>query len=593
MKKIVLLALSAWLFATSAWPQVLVPMTPGQHMKGQALASLGQLAQGILALANRNRELDVEVVTARAAFFANAKTPPSPAVAKRFAEALHKRDLHYVLFDIMNSASAGPILKLSVDIAGSDEVDGGRSPYCFVAFRGWSNQLVSNLTALGSLEQALDRTMPEFEAYRVQRDLAEALFFNPHGVLRAENPNPQEYLAAWMLGTQVDKTVNAANASAARIAAQVGSARLAQIVGVLRDWTTVTAQLEGPWEVARQVLDPLVSGTPNPPHPADWTAQARVFSELRGRLLDPRVKLAGSLDEVKQLWDSGRQARNLATLYQAAARRDALVQEIEDASLRDLAFRYSDNGLTKSMTELNLQFIDRGIRAIEIDMMGRGEKNARGELVAAERRNYLAWNSKLIPRSVQAPPERPVVKVAMPAASPAPQAQTPPAGERRTRRGGGESAAAPVPAAAPAVSSGGNAGSGPALPDPNADGVGPFDRAIILVQDSGAVHISPTHLSDLLHIYAKNWDAVFNHKPREGSRELGLTRIIDDTQLLVRDIRQNVENRNTSFNMMPPQQRNDPQRRREHEANVAPLNAIADELDARIADMRILVKQPE
>jgi hypothetical protein len=595
MKKLVILALSAGLFVAAASAQVPIPMTPGQALKGQAMASLGQLAQGILALANANRELDVEVVTARQAYFASVNSKPSPAVAQRFADALNKRDIHYVTYKIASDRRAGPLLKLSADIAGTGSVDGGISPYCWVTFHKWADLLISELKARGSLGPALDAAMPEFEKYNIERNLAEMLFFNPHGVLRAANPNAKEYLAAWLLGTKVEKTASAADASAARIAAQVGSARLSQVVGVIRDWTAVTDHLDGPWGdgSARSVLDPLVTGKPNPPTPADWTAQTRVFSELRGRLADPRIKLAASLVEVQKLWDSGRQNRDLATLYRAAERRDALVQEIEDASLRNLEFRNTDNGLTKSMTDLNLRFIDLGIGAIEVDMMGRGEKNARGDWVAEETRHYLAWNSKLIPRSVQAPPPRPqrvaALAPAVPAAPAQPVAQD---GGVRMRRGAPGSAApaapAPAPASAPAAS---GAGSGPQLPDPNGEGVGPFDRAIILVQETGAVHISPTHLSNLLHIYANKWDVVFNNEPSPSSREYALGKVVEETQLLVRDIRQNVENRNNSFNMNASL-RNDSQRRQAHDAALAPLTAVANELDARIPEMKAKMKLP-
>jgi hypothetical protein len=100
-------------------------------------------------------------------------------------------------------------------------------------------------------------------------------------------------------------------------------------------------------------------------------------------------------------------------------------------------------------------------------------------------------------------------------------------------------------------------------------------------------------LSDVLHIHAKNWDLVFNTKPRHYTRDGALAKIVEETRLLVRDIRQNVENRNTSFNMYPPQLKSDPQRIKAHQANVAPLNAVADELDARIVDMKRLMQQAE
>lgn len=404
MKKILVLAASAGLFASSAWA-AFVPMTPGQYMRGQVAQGIGQMALAIGALAGANRELTEEIVNARREFFANATTATGDVAAKRFEEALHKRDLHYVTYDIMRRPSTGVLMKFAVDSAGSGRVDGGISPFCYATYRAWALDLTNNLESLRVLDKALDRSMPTFETYRSERNLAEALFFNPHSVLRADLPDAQDYLAAWLLGTKADKTAAAANASAARIAAQVGKSRLGKIVDVLRDWTAVTDQLEGPFlGNPRYVLDPLVDGRPRPATPSDWSANARVFSEIRGRLLSPTVNLAASVDELQQRWEVARESKEIGALYAAAARRDDLVREIVALGERDMAFRYDDKDLVKSMMELNFAFIDRGIGAIETDIMIRGERNPRAERAMGETKNYLAWNSKLIPVSVMPRP---------------------------------------------------------------------------------------------------------------------------------------------------------------------------------------------
>jgi hypothetical protein len=98
MRKMVVLVVSAGLFASaaSAASAEFVPMTPGQYMRGQLAQGIGQMALAIGALAGKNREIETEVVNARREFFANARTAAGPVAAKRFEEALHKRDLHYV-----------------------------------------------------------------------------------------------------------------------------------------------------------------------------------------------------------------------------------------------------------------------------------------------------------------------------------------------------------------------------------------------------------------------------------------------------------------------------------------------------------------
>jgi hypothetical protein len=599
MKKIVVLMVSAGLCASAA-SAPFVPMTPGQYMKGQLAQGIGQMALAIGALAGANRELEIEVVNARREFFANARTAAGPVAAKRFEEALHKRDLHYVVYDIMRNPANGHLMKFALDSANSRGVDGGISPYCYASFRKWSVDLTSNVSALGALDKALDASMPTFEKYVAERNLTEALFFNPGSVLRSQNPNAEEYLAAWLIGTKAEPTVAAANASATRIAGQVGATRLAQIVAVLRDWTAVTNQLEGPFMGNPQfVIGPLVSGKPNPPTEADWTGNGRVFSEIRGRLLSPKVNLAGSVDDVQRLWESGRKSRDLATLYQAAARRDALVNEIERKSEENLEFRYDGKDLVKSMSELNFMFIDRGISAIELDMMIRGEKNLRGERAAGETKNYLVWNAKLVPRFTTPPPERPRYDVpgiaaasatSASAASPAP-ASMPAAGERRTRRGAPDSAGTAAPPAAnvsaPAPTAA--AGSGPVLPDPNEEGVGPFDRAIILTQNLVELKMNPGLLSTRLHIHAKQWETQY--KFSSNTREHYLGKVIEDTQLVVRDVRnQAADQLNTVKNNSGV--RANPEMRKGYEDRAAALNGIADELDARIPDMRRKMKDP-
>jgi hypothetical protein len=313
--------------------------------------------------------------------------------------------------------------------------------------------------------------------------------------------------------------------------------------------------------------------------------------------LSPKVNLAGSVDEVQRLWESGRKSRDLATLYQAAARRDALVDEIERKSEENLEFRYDGKDLVKSMSELNFMFIDRGIGAIEVDMMIRGEKNPRGERAAGETKNYLAWNAKLVPRFTTPPPQRPRYDVPGAAATPTTSAATAPvpapaAGERRTRRGAADNAGTAAPPVANVPPPNSAAASGPVLPDLNDAGVGPFDRAIVLTQDLVSLKMDPSHLSTRLHIHAKQWESVYNYAdPNPSNRELYLGRVIEEALLVRRDVRDQATDQLNMLNNNPQLKAN-PQRRKEFEDRASAFNRIADELDAGIADMRTKMKNP-
>jgi hypothetical protein len=127
------------------------------------------------------------------------------------------------------------------------------------------------------------------------------------------------------------------------------------------------------------------------------------------------------------------------------------------------------------------------------------------------------------------------------------------------------------------------------LPDPNEEGVGPFDRAIILTQNLVELKMNPGHLSDRLHIHAKQWETQY--KFADPNREHYLGKVIEETQLLVRDVRSQADIQSSAI-ANNSAVKNNPELRKGHESRATALNRIADELEARIPDMRRKMKDP-
>ena len=93
-------------------------------------------------------------------------------------------------------------MKLATTFSGEFAVDGGIPPYCYASFHRWVDAMNIELSGHVPFKDAIVRTQPTYAAYRRERDIAEFLFFNPNGVLRATNPAPAAYLSAWLLGTK-------------------------------------------------------------------------------------------------------------------------------------------------------------------------------------------------------------------------------------------------------------------------------------------------------------------------------------------------------------------------------------------------------
>src|SRR5262245_31767335 len=126
MKKFVACLAASTVISSSAFAQMLVPMTPTQYLSGRAVSVVGNLAGAIGELARANREIDEELGAARQAYFAARPGPARARLAAKFDDAMMKRDLHYVTMHIINgSKREAPLLAATFNMGGSNAVDGG------------------------------------------------------------------------------------------------------------------------------------------------------------------------------------------------------------------------------------------------------------------------------------------------------------------------------------------------------------------------------------------------------------------------------------------------------------------------------------
>jgi hypothetical protein len=383
--------------------QVPVLVTPGQANMSRALGSLGELAGAIGELATQNLQIEDELVAARVAYFNSPAGAPRLEAARRFDEALMRRDMHYVSTSLLNmTGHSAPGLREVVDFAGSNSVDGGLSPYCSDSFTKWANEYINMLEQTKSPAQALKITMPLYERYRLERDIAEILFHNPHGPLRAENPKPDEYLAAWILGSGYERTQAAANATAARMVATAGPERIAQIVKLLRSWSKVDSSLSGPWSyVPKGFLDSLVAGKQLAQDPLPAGPGRIQLMELRDRFIAAKAQeLLPQLDEILQIFNTGRANADPVALKPAIAKREQLQKDAWAIVNRDPWNRSAvGDGLMLDLKS-KLKFIDSTLGTIAFNQMAAGQMNPEEAEIARERREYLATSSKLQSRVI-------------------------------------------------------------------------------------------------------------------------------------------------------------------------------------------------
>jgi hypothetical protein len=381
MKKFVTCFAASMAITVPAFGQMLVPMTPTQYLGSQALGAVGNLALAVGELARANREIDEQLAAARQAYFAAPSGPARAKLAGKFDEAMMKRDLHYVAMRIINGVKRdAPLFAATFAMGGSNAVDGGISPYSRGTYVVWADAVINGASQYGELSKALRDAKPQFDKYRVERDIVEELFHNPNSVLRGENTKPSEYLAGWILGTKNATTFETANAAAAKIVRTVGPTRLDEIVQVLRSWSVVDDHVHGPsgGDLAT-ALDPLVTGSAAAPAGVDFSSHRAEFIEFRGDLSQSNPRLVPQFDELERAWNEGRASKDIDALRQAVSKRDELSEGIQSAQ-RARGFGMDDTAkLLLSRLDNSFAFLDHGVQGAELAAMSRGEMRRAAE----------------------------------------------------------------------------------------------------------------------------------------------------------------------------------------------------------------------
>lgn len=464
-----LLLAGAW--AVPATAQIVI-VTPGQYLTGQVLGSLGNLALAIGQLAQHNRKLGEEISTARHEFWSSKAGAGRTAPAEQFERALILKDLHYLQAKAGADSAAwkklfGGVLEAqlqrsSEQFAGTYEVDGGIPRYCRYEFFQWANSVLAAVGGDTTMEAALRQNTGLYKAYTEKRNIAEFLFNNPAGTLRAESPDPSTYLAAWLLGTRYARTVEAANAETTRITKAVSPGRLTEIVAVLRDWSLITDTVTGPWGTSSKiVMDALVDGKITAAD-ADWSSHTLDLSQVRLRVAPPPFNQGAPIDQLRALWQQARVSHDWDTLHRAVATRDEVLRVAQMVATSTLT---REEKVTASIVETSSLFLDRALESAALDMMQRGMRNP----------------SKAAPQAT-------VVEASA---------------QRGPRRGAPTAVSQPALPAAPVA--GDRSVAVRSVDDSNEN---PFTHTIELSENPNAIYVTKAHLTQSLVLLAQEADGI-------------------------------------------------------------------------------------
>jgi hypothetical protein len=383
----------------------LILMTPGQYVTSTLVSGYmnvgGQFVLLVGEMARHKIELEGEIGAARRVFWESADGPERVAAAMKFEEALFKKDLYFAAQITLNSIAKTPVMTLAQDLSEARRLDGGIPRYASGAFEKWVFKFVegsdTKLDRQIAFEKALRYSMTEFEAYHEKRGLAEFLFFNPDGVLRATSPQPQAYMEAWMLGTLCSPTLEAAKFDVKQIQDKVGEVRLAEIVKILRSWSTVESSIEGPWTSPREMLEGVISGKPRGVVRPDLAPHDREFEDLRWELSRPPFDERSGIDSIKTIWDRARTTRDPALFRRAIAERDALLERVDrvDQQRSNRGYQFTERAKEIfRIVQQELRFMDFALRQVEMGLLRSAQLNPDSGPID-QTQKYLVTSGKL------------------------------------------------------------------------------------------------------------------------------------------------------------------------------------------------------
>lgn len=388
----------------------LILMTPGEYVTSTLVSSFTNAVAGFIVLVGdmtrRKIELESEIGEARRVFWESADGPERVATARKFEEALFKKDLYFAAQITLNGKN--PLITLAQDLSEARRLDGGIPRYASGAFEKWVFKFAegsdTKLDRQIAFERAFQYSMTEFKTYHEKRGLAEFLFFNPAGVLRATSPQPQAYMEAWMLGTLCSPTLEAARFDVKQIQDKVGEVRLAEIVKILRSWSTVESSIEGPWTSTqfvsvftpcpREMLEGVITGKPRGVVRPDLAPHDKEFEDLRWELSRPPFDERSGIDSIKTIWDRARTTRDPALVRRAIAERDALLERVDQQqSKRGYHFTERAKEIFR-IVQQELRFMDFALRQVEMGLLRSAQLNPESGPID-QTQKYLVTSGKL------------------------------------------------------------------------------------------------------------------------------------------------------------------------------------------------------
>lgn len=263
-----------------------VSLTPGQELKGQIAGEITAV-QNLYWRATTD-EKEQELIRARRDYWGSTGEE-RVAAESAYARTLYMKDEHFVRLAVEElkidigaargdqlsqrlgtSSQAASYSRLMKGALGAQKsLGGGVIPFAEPEFRLMVNKLREtagqHLSRLRADERFLwtGHVLPEYVEYLRQRVLAESLFVNPRGVLRNLDPDPGEYLTAWILGTRIRSTKPEATAIVDAIKGSVSAAAFQETVRIVRENSVVTREVTGPFQrgQAMEYLNKVVQQT--------------------------------------------------------------------------------------------------------------------------------------------------------------------------------------------------------------------------------------------------------------------------------------------------------------------------------------------
>ncbi len=265
------------LIVFSAYGQVPFYATPGQVIRGDMLGSAIHALTSFATTASEEKErmrgLEQELRAARRAYWI-AQGPAREAAGPRYSEALFLKDVHFIaqallelqseevvkLYRAWTGQEKGPSMDLLTYfrvVTGATALDGGIIPFARAEFDTTTKAFKREVLRLNEERKAgrspnipyWPELVPrEYLDYLNARLLGDYLFSDPRGALRQLNPDPEDYLVAWILGVKGRPTKEDAITAVADFKRTGGMAALREVAQTVQRESDVALGITGPFQ---------------------------------------------------------------------------------------------------------------------------------------------------------------------------------------------------------------------------------------------------------------------------------------------------------------------------------------------------------